>query len=250
MLPGADGVPDPARIRTFAAGAANPVYLQIGPGGDLFYADFDGGTIRRVSFTAANQPPTAVATATPDDRRRAADRQFDGSGSSDPDAGDTLDLRLGPRRRRPRTTTRPASTPSYTYTSQGAYTASLRVTDNQGASDTDAVTISVGNTPPTATIATPAAGTTWKVGDVIEFAGTPPTPRTARCPPRALTWDADHAPLPVQLPHPHRADLRRVASGSFTAPDHEYPSYLELRLTATDSGGLTDTGPSGSTRGP
>ena len=61
MLPGADGVPDPARIRTFAAGAANPVYLQIGPGGDLFYADFDGGTIRRVSFTSANQPPTAVA---------------------------------------------------------------------------------------------------------------------------------------------------------------------------------------------
>ena len=32
-----------------------------------------------------------------------------------------------------------------------------------------------------------------------------------------------------------------VASGSFTAPDHEYPSHLELRLTATDSGGLTDT---------
>ena len=32
-----------------------------------------------------------------------------------------------------------------------------------------------------------------------------------------------------------------MAGGSFTAPDHEYPSYLELRLTATDSGGLTDT---------
>jgi hypothetical protein len=30
-----------------------------------------------------------------------------------------------------------------------------------------------------------------------------------------------------------------VASGSFTAPDHEYPSYLELRLAATDSGGLS-----------
>ncbi len=27
---------------------------------------------------------------------------------------------------------------------------------------------------------------------------------------------------------------------SFTAPDHEYPSYLELRLTVTDAGGLTD----------
>ena len=32
-----------------------------------------------------------------------------------------------------------------------------------------------------------------------------------------------------------------VVGGSFTAPDHEYPSYLELTLTATDSGGLTDT---------
>jgi hypothetical protein len=32
-----------------------------------------------------------------------------------------------------------------------------------------------------------------------------------------------------------------VASGSFSAPDHEYPAWLELRLTATDSGGLADT---------
>jgi hypothetical protein len=31
------------------------------------------------------------------------------------------------------------------------------------------------------------------------------------------------------------------ASGSFNAPDHDYPSYLELQLTATDSGGLTAT---------
>jgi hypothetical protein len=32
-----------------------------------------------------------------------------------------------------------------------------------------------------------------------------------------------------------------TASGSFTAPDHEYPSYLELSLTATDSTGLQHT---------
>jgi hypothetical protein len=32
-----------------------------------------------------------------------------------------------------------------------------------------------------------------------------------------------------------------VSSGSFIAPDHEYPSHLQLFLTATDSGGLTDT---------
>ena len=90
MLPGASGLPDPARIRTFAAGAANPVGLQIGPGGDLFYPDFDGGTIRRVTFTSANQPPTAVATGSPTTGPAPLTVAFDGSGSSDPDAGDTL----------------------------------------------------------------------------------------------------------------------------------------------------------------
>ena len=32
-----------------------------------------------------------------------------------------------------------------------------------------------------------------------------------------------------------------VSSGSFTAPDHSYPCWLELQLTATDPGGLTST---------
>jgi hypothetical protein len=32
-----------------------------------------------------------------------------------------------------------------------------------------------------------------------------------------------------------------VSSGTFAAPDHQYPSWLELRLAATDSGGLTST---------
>ena len=32
-----------------------------------------------------------------------------------------------------------------------------------------------------------------------------------------------------------------MKSGSFPAPDHGYPSHLELTLTVTDSGGLTDT---------
>ena len=57
MPKGANGVPAPGLVRTFAAGAANPVNLETGPGGDLFYVDFDGGTIRRITYTSANQPP-------------------------------------------------------------------------------------------------------------------------------------------------------------------------------------------------
>ncbi|MDP8927611.1 MAG: PQQ-dependent sugar dehydrogenase [Actinomycetota bacterium] len=51
MPKGGDGRPDAKARRTFVEGAANPVDLQIGPAGDVFYVDFDGGTIRRIVYT-------------------------------------------------------------------------------------------------------------------------------------------------------------------------------------------------------
>ena len=240
MQPGPDGVPTPSKIVTFADGAANPVYLQIGPGGDLFYADFDGGTIRRVTYTSANQPPTADATATPTTGAAPLTVQFDGSGSSDPDAGDSLSYAWdldGDGAYDDST----GVSPTYTYTTQGVYTASLRVTDGHGASGTASVQISVGNTGPTATISSPAPGTTWKVGDVIQFAGGATDAQDGPLPASALSWSLvlQHCPSNCHT-HPLQS-FDGVAGGSFTTPDHEYPSYLELRLTATDSGGLSDT---------
>jgi hypothetical protein len=103
------------------------------------------------------------------------------------------------------------------------------------------VTISVGNTAPTATILTPPAGTTWKVGDVITFSGSATDAQDGTLPPSALTWQLTMQHCPSNC-HSHViTTYPGIASGSFTAPDHEYPSYLELTLTATDSGGLTDT---------
>jgi glucose/arabinose dehydrogenase/PKD repeat protein len=241
MLPGADGVPDRGRIRTFAAGAAGPVHLQIGPGGDLFYVDF-GGTIRRVTFTSANQPPTAVASGTPTSGNAPLTVNFNGAGSSDPNPGDTLTYSWdldGDGQYDDAT----GATATYTYTSQGVYTASLRVTDNHSASSTASVQIEVGNTAPSATIVSPAAGTTWKVGDVINFAGSATDAQDGPLPASALSWDLilHHCSSPSDChPHPLQS-YEGVAGGSFTAPDHEYPSHLELQLTATDSGGLTDT---------
>ena len=46
--PAPTACPNPGSQSTFVAGAASPVDLKIGPGGDLFYADFNGGTIRRI----------------------------------------------------------------------------------------------------------------------------------------------------------------------------------------------------------
>jgi PKD repeat protein len=239
MQKGGNGLPAPGLIRTFVAGAANPVNLEIGPGGDLFYADFDGGTIRRIRYTATNTPPSAVATANPTTGSAPLTVAFDGSASTDPD-GDTLtyawDLDGDGA-----TDDSTAPKPTYTYTSNGTYTVTLRVTDTKGASAAATVTIRVGNTPPTATINTPAAGTTWKVGDLINFSGSATDPQDGTLPASALSWQLIQQHCPSNC-HQHLVQtFDGVASGSFVAPDHEYPSYLELRLTATDSGGLSST---------
>jgi PKD repeat protein len=240
MLKGGDGNPAPGQIRTFVAGAANPVDLEMGPGGDLYYVDFDGGTIRRIHYTAApNQLPTARASATPTTGPAPLTVSFDGSQSSDAD-GDPLTYAWDLNGDGVFSEGSSAQA-SYTYTTSGTYNATLRVTDTQGGSDTDAVAITVGNTPPSATIASPAAGTTWKVGDVINFSGSATDAQQGTLPASALTWDLILHHCPSNC-HTHTVQsFAGVASGSFTAPDHEYPSYLELRLTATDAGGLTDT---------
>jgi glucose/arabinose dehydrogenase len=239
MLKGADGHPAPGQIRTFAAAAANPVNLETGPGGDLFYVDFDGGTIRRIRYLA-NQPPTAVARATPTAGNAPLTVSFDGSQSSDPDSGGTLTYAWDLDDDGAFDDASTAQT-GYTYTTDGVRTASLRVTDSQGASDTDSVTITVGNTPPTATINTPAAGTTWKVGDTISFSGSATDLQDGPLPASRLSWRLIQQHCPSNC-HSHLVSTwDGVASGSFVAPSHEYPSYLELELTATDSGGLRHT---------
>ena len=128
MLRNGATLPDKTRIQTFVAGAANPVDLQVGPGGDLFYADFDGGTVKRIRYTAGNQAPTAVATASPSSGHRAADRALRRHAVDRPRPRRHALLRLGPRRRRRvrRLDRRPADrTPTPI---PGTYTARLRVT--------------------------------------------------------------------------------------------------------------------------
>ena len=63
-------LPDPTHIKTFAANATNPVDLRIGPGGDLYYVDFDDGAIRRVHY-AGSQGAAPQASRAPAPARQA-----------------------------------------------------------------------------------------------------------------------------------------------------------------------------------
>ncbi|HET9324479.1 MAG TPA: PKD domain-containing protein [Gaiellaceae bacterium] len=241
MLRGANGLPSTSASNraTFQAPAANPVALKVGPDGALYYADFDGGTIRRISY-AANQPPVASATASPTSGPAPLTVNFDGSGSSDPEGGPlTYSWDLNGDGIYGDST---AVKPTRTYSNPGTYTVRLRVTDSANQTSTSApLTIAVNNTPPTATIAAPSAGTTWKVGDLISFSGSATDPQQGTLPASSLSWELILQHCPSNC-HQHSIQTwSGVAGGSFTAPDHEYPSYLELRLTATDAGGLTDT---------
>jgi len=240
MRKGANGTPDPSQRETFAAAAANPVDLKTGPGGDLFYVDLTGGTIRRISYQGANTPPNAVVQANPTSGAAPLSVSFDGRASSDQDPGDGITAWSWDLNGDGAYGDATGSTASYTYTQPGSYTARLVVTDRNGATSAPAaVTITANNTPPVPVIATPTAGTTWKVGDTIGFSGSASDAQNGSLPASALDWTLQIEHCPSNC-HTHVVQsFEDVASGSFVAPDHEYPSYLVLRLTATDSGGLT-----------
>ena len=93
--------------------------------------------------------------------------------------------------------------------------------------------------PPQPQITSPAATTTWKVGDTITFSGTATDAEDGTLPASRLSWQAlvQHCPDACHA-HVHQS-WEGMAGASFSAPDHEYPSHLELRLTATDSNGNT-----------
>src|SRR6185369_5556259 len=131
-------------------------------------------------------------------------------------------------------------TTSFTYTAQGTYRVKLRVTDPHGATSIATVTITAGNSHPTATIIEPTASTTWHAGTVIGFSGSATDPEQGTLDGGALKWTLimHHCPSTC---HEHTIETRGGLTGSFTTPPHEYPSHIELRLTATDAGGLTDT---------
>jgi glucose/arabinose dehydrogenase len=244
MLPGTNGLPDPARIETFASGtvgAFSPVDLVTGPGGDLYYVDLIGGTIRQIHYYAGNRPPVAALDATPTNGALPLHVNFDAGRSTDADA-DPLsyswdldgDGTFGDSS---------AANPSFTYTTAGNRVVSVRVSDPFGGQNVATVTISAGNTAPVPTISTPASSLTWKVGDTISFSGSATDAQQGALPATALSWRYEtlHCPT-VNTCHVHPGEtFAGVTHGSFVAQNHDYPSHLRIYLTAADGGGLTQT---------
>ncbi|MPZ22220.1 MAG: DNRLRE domain-containing protein [Dehalococcoidia bacterium] len=238
----------------FVQNAGTPVDLQTGPGGDLFYVDicFDSpscGQVRRISALGANQPPQAVIDADPTSGDAPLLVEFDGSGSSDPDGvaldyawdldgdGQFDDFEVDPTREYP----------------AGIYTVGLRVTDSDGAVDTDTVTITSGLGAGEALVDIRVNGAAvecdqvaggmtcpwaWKVGDHVEYSGHALDDQEEPYPESAFSWSVIQRHCPGGDCHSH-APVHQdsgSATGSFIAVPHGYPSHLELILTVERPG--------------
>jgi glucose/arabinose dehydrogenase len=135
---GANGLPDAARVSTFAHGGVHPVELEPAPGGDLLYVDINDGSVVRVSYDR----PVAVATAAPTSGTAPLTVQLDGTASTgnglayawDLDGDGEFDDATGAR-------------PTATFAA-GTYALRLQVTDASGVSAVSApLTVSADVTP-------------------------------------------------------------------------------------------------------
>jgi PKD repeat protein len=244
MYPDAQGVPDPATVEEFATSEINPVDLQVGPGGDLFYIDIGIGSLRRIEYVGA-EPPEAVAEADVTSGPSPLMVQFSALNSSNEEGGvltygwdfdndgDFSDSTDGE--------------PVFTFQSSGNYPVNLKVTNEDDLFDIDTIIISVDNGAPTADITLPDASYLWRVGDDIPFSGGAVDPDTGVIADDDLVWEfiLNHC-VSLSPPDCHEHHMETItgeASGTFLAIDHEYPCSIKVVLTATEPGvnGLSDS---------
>ncbi|HEX2765622.1 MAG TPA: PQQ-dependent sugar dehydrogenase, partial [Candidatus Limnocylindria bacterium] len=236
-----NGVPDPNAVSLFAR-LEDPVHLTVGPGGDLFYVDIGessgDGSVRRIRFLGDNAAPEAHISATPTAGDLPLNVSFSAAGSRDPD-DDPLTYAWDFGDDDGLFNDATGATPNHSYTEAGTYTARVHVSDPDGATGVASILINAGNEPPVASITQPSASLTWSVGDSIAFSGTATDP-DGSVPIANFTWQLvmEHCPAAC---HDHVIGTwSGVKSGTFEAPDHEYPSHLSLRLHVEDGDGASD----------
>jgi glucose/arabinose dehydrogenase len=245
MLAGTGGAPNPNDIVVLDQGtpgvSPGPIDLKIGPDGDLYYVDLNDGEIHRITYSVGNQPPHAVATATPSNSHTAGfTSQLSATGSTDPD-GDPLTYAWDLDEDGQFDDATGAETSDF-YSTTGVKRPAVQVDDGHGHTSVATVNVQVGNTPPDATITAPTSDLQWATGDTIDFSGTA-TDAEQTLTDANYSWRIVLHHCPSNC-HTHGSgEVDGADSGSFTAPDHDYPAYLSVQLTVTDDGGLSGTEP-------
>ena len=226
-------------------GTNSLVDMRFGPHGSgqaLYYITWgtSPNQIRRIVYTGqANRAPTARATADRQAGNLPLAVSFDGTTSSDPD-GDPLTYEWSFGDGSPTAT---GATASHTYTTEGTFTATLTVRDGRGGVGVDTLRIDAGNNPPVPSITNPSPAKLFRVGEMITLSGTATDPEDGTLPATSLSWEVlrhhdTHTHPWVEPTSGNNVPLQAPAPEDLTATT---TSYLEIRLTATDSRGLSRT---------
>ena len=209
MLKGADGQPAPGLIRTVRRGSGQP-----GQPGDrdrtatCSTSTSTAGRSGASSTPPANQPPTAVATATPTTGAAPLTVNFDGTGSSDPD-GRHPHLRLGPRRRRRLRRLHRVPADLHLHR-RGSLHRLAQVTDSARRRPTPPRSRSPPATPrPRRPSTRRPPAPPGRSATSSASPARPPTRRTAPCPASALSWDLVLQHCPSNCHYAPAPDLRR-----------------------------------------
>ncbi|HEV7962710.1 MAG TPA: PQQ-dependent sugar dehydrogenase [Actinoplanes sp.] len=216
--------------------------MAFGPDGALYVLDYGTGAndqaLYRIEYIGGgNRSPVAVASANKTSGPSPLTVVFSSAGSSDPEGGALSYLwTFGDG------STSTAANPTKTYTTNGTYTPTLKVTDPTGLSATASLVVTVGNTAPTVTLTSPADGTLFSFGDTIPFSVTVSDPEdgTIDCSRVSVSYFLGHDS------HSHQITSKTGCTGTITVPvDGEHDSAANIYgifvASYTDNGGLTTT---------
>jgi YD repeat-containing protein len=189
----------PTTSHLYPTQGAVPVHLRV--------TDNDGKTNVTTVVVSVTQPPVASFTAAPGSPLSAQQVTFDGNGSFERDTGAL-----------PTVTT--------SYATPGVVPVRLRVTDNDGATNTKTVSLTVQNRAPQASFTAPAPAVTGSPATFNAAASTDPDGSVVK-----YEWDLDGDGASFE-----------VDTGATPSVAHTYnvPGTVAVRLRVTDDLGATD----------
>ncbi len=219
-----------------AADGVTAVDLQQAPDGYLYVVDIAKGTVDRL--VDAHRRADAVVSASAVDGPLPLHVTFDGSGSTDPTGGGlTYAWDLDGDGAYDDAT---GATAGATFTTPENVTVGLRVTTSGGDSSERRLTVYPGNTAPVVDVDVTAA-IPWVAHEDVTFGVSGTDAEDGALPGSSVTWTTqlEHCATETSC-HLHPLGSG-TGGGSVEGPSHEYPSYLRLTATATDSRGEATT---------
>jgi len=223
----------------------NPMDVEFGPDGALYVLEYGDGyflenpeaQLARIDYAPANKTPVVKVNAEPAVGDPPFTVTFSSAGTYDPD-GDTLkyawdfDADGDVDSRHPY--------PSFTYTENGDYRATLKVTDSTGRSASAEHLVHVGPVAPTVSFVTPTEDQPFEFGDTVTYQVEVADDEPVNCANVTVRFRLGHNE------HGHDISTATGCTGSFTTfldPGHSDEDNIAAVFIAeyTDADGQTDS---------